>query len=288
MWQWWHLLWQGSGLLRVPLAPYRRDFRLACRCVLFGVAFPHYPAINLCEEGWRPTPTPPTTPFFNPLLGITEQHQVLWEFSRAAGGLMEMLGWWLGCIRTAKCPSFDVNEGKTPRWGGVLGSNEKNDVFLSPGTQKRECFSLSVRHWPLNHEMWKKYTFIQARSKKITEKKKKPKKKPLHNRNSTRRAGPWSSDHGNLQEFTRIHSAASSCEGGARRAHEHTKTSIEQGKKSNSEVRREKNLFPTLFLPFNCTVWGTAGMFSLSVPCNCKAEILITANFKLGVLKLAS
>lgn len=178
MWQWWHLLWQGSGLLRVPLAPYRRDFRLACRCVLFGVAFPHYPAINLCEGGWRPTPTPPTTPFFNPLLGITEQHQVLWEFSRAAGGLMEMLGWWLGCIRTAKCPSFDVNEGKTPRWGGVLGSNEKNDVFLSPGTQKRECFSLSVRHWPLNHEMWKKYTFIQARSKKITEKKKSQKKNP--------------------------------------------------------------------------------------------------------------
>lgn len=98
--------------------------------------------------------------------------------------------------------------------------------------------------------------FKHAQKKKITEKKKKKPKKNLHNRNSTDRAGPWSSDHGNLQEFTRIHSAASSCEGGARRAHEHTKTSIEQGKKIQQRGQEGKKIY---FRLFSCLLIALSG-----------------------------
>lgn len=136
--------------------------------------------------------------------------------------------------------------------------------------------------------MWKKYTFIQARSKKNHRKKIKSQKKNYITGTA-------------LTELVLEAQTMETCRSSPASTLQHPHVKVEQGgpmstqkhpsnreKKSNSEVRREKNLFSTLFLPFNCTVWGTAGIFSLSVPCNRKAEILITANFKLGTLKLAS
>lgn len=92
--------------------------------------------------------------------------------------------------------------------------------------------------------MWKKYTFIQARSKKNHRKKKKKAKKNYITGTALTELVL------EAQTMETCRSSPASTEGGARRAHEHTKTSIEQGKKSNSEVRRGKKSISDSFPAF--------------------------------------